>query len=400
MSVRQSPRPSARPVVAEALEARQLLHAGHPELIGSTLVIEGLAGRDRIDVKLVDNKKTVSATINGVTETFQARRVAAVRVLGQGGKDRITIKGSLGRLPVTLSGGDGNDLITGNRDSEIINGDGGRDTINAGAGDDRIKGGGGNDLVFAGSGNDNVVGDSGHDGLYGDAGNDRLFGKGGNDTIGGDDEDTLHLTVPANSADIFGNDRLDGGDGDDVLLGGPANETTMVGGQEFLLPNSTGRDTFTGGAGADVLDARGGDDTFTDRTGLDFVPTQQFTPAREQPGDAHTHAIIQIHLGPDANSPAFVVPHAIGRYSSGLADLHTHNGTTEPAGRIHYESPDHSGYTLAEFFQAWGITFGADRVGRFASSDHSIRMEVNGAANNQFGAYAPQNGDTIRIFID
>ena len=105
-------------------------------------------------------------------------------------------------------------------------------TLSGGNGNDLMFGGGGEDSLSGGNGNDTIYGMDGHDLLSGGNGSDLLFGGAGNDRLYGDN----------------GDDRLDGGDGNDLLAGG------------------NGSDTLAGGAGADlfVFGKGGGPDTVLD----------------------------------------------------------------------------------------------------------------------------------------
>lgn len=200
----------------------------------------------------------------------------------------------------TLTGTDGSDSITGTaQDDEIFAGpDSGpfaANALGAGAGDDFLYGLGGSDKLFAGEGNDYADGGEGNDFLYGDfineyphdGGDDFLFGGAGNDRLQGG----------------AGDDILEGGAGNDFIVGGPpsansrvfydtaryatatsgvtvdlrittaqntfgAGTDTITGvlnltGSSFndVLTGNDRYNTFVGGAGDDVLDGQGGDDT-------------------------------------------------------------------------------------------------------------------------------------------
>lgn len=113
----------------------------------------------------------------------------------------------------------------------IIYGTGGSDTLQGSIGSDTIYGyaeGTDPDLE---TGNDTIYGGNGRDTIYGGGGNDTLYGGNLNDTLyGGAGDDHLY------------------GDGDnDILDGGEGNDTLWIGG------NSTGIDTFRGGAGSDTV---------------------------------------------------------------------------------------------------------------------------------------------------
>ncbi|MCQ1570726.1 Ig-like domain-containing protein [Neorhizobium galegae] len=88
--------------------------------------------------------------------------------------------------PITLEGGNGNDILGGSNSADIINGGDGSDEIWGGAGADQINGGTGSDNITGGLGNDTIDG-----------------GAGG---------DTFNYTVGD------GIDTLDGGSSSDLLL--------------------------------------------------------------------------------------------------------------------------------------------------------------------------------------
>jgi hypothetical protein len=127
------------------------------------------------------------------------------------------------RLPVTASGGTGNDTIATGQ---------GNDTLDGGSGTDTLRGGAGSDTVTYASATAPVTA-----ALGGSAGNGA---SGENDTIAADVE------------------NLTGGPGDDTLTGD---------GGPNVLSGGAGNDTLDGGAGADTLDGGAGNDTFAARDG-------------------------------------------------------------------------------------------------------------------------------------
>ncbi len=72
-------------------------------------------------------------------------------------------------FPVTLTGGNGKDLLEGN---------GATDTLDGGPGDDKLTGSGGGDVLAGGDGDDELQGGAGRDRLDGGAGNDLLHPDG------------------------------------------------------------------------------------------------------------------------------------------------------------------------------------------------------------------------------
>jgi hypothetical protein len=150
-------------------------------LKNGTVTVTGTAARDVIRVTLDPDHVVVDFGFNGTVDAqFRRSRVQRVRVLGAEGDDGMSVDGSgVGDLPVTMSGGGGNDFVGvvgnigdfGTDDVPVtMSGGGGKDdflaaapgpvTIQAGAGDDRVDGGGagtGQETISLGDGNDRFV---------------------------------------------------------------------------------------------------------------------------------------------------------------------------------------------------------------------------------------------------
>ncbi len=166
-----------------------------------------------------------------------------------------TLSASRPSIKVSLTGTDGDDILTGGArndtlrggdGSDILRGLGGHDVLYGDAGNDWLQGGAGNDRLYGGDDNDILMGGNGNDMLYGDAGNDILMGENGNDILhGGDGNDYI---TGGN-----GNDRLYGGDGNDTLVGGAGNDLLYGGNGDDILMMGPGRDVATGGAGRDTF---------------------------------------------------------------------------------------------------------------------------------------------------
>ena len=172
----------------------------------------------------------------GPTDAFVSHypvgEVQSITVQALDGDDSVDIAPGLG-IPVTASGGAGNDVISDGDGSNTLNGDGGNDQIFAGAGDNTVADGTGDDLVdlsqnsFAlsyttGGGNDTVLGSPFDDAITGSSGADRLEGRNGDDTLDGN---------PGND-ELFGQEGSDtivwnNGDGSDIIAGG-AGESDLV----------------------------------------------------------------------------------------------------------------------------------------------------------------------------
>ncbi|CDZ30880.1 DUF5801 repeats-in-toxin domain-containing protein [Neorhizobium galegae] len=106
--------------------------------------------------------------------------------------------------PITIEGGEGNDVLGGSNSADIISGGNGNDLISGLGGNDILEGGAGSDEIWGGAGNDQINGGSGIDNITGGLGDDAIDGGIGGDTF--------------NYAIGDGVDTIDGGTESDVLL--------------------------------------------------------------------------------------------------------------------------------------------------------------------------------------
>lgn len=207
-------------------------------------------------------------------------------------------------VDLTISTGDGDDVITGGAGNDVIDGGLGSDgitqtvdgfqglsdasaagagtdsltsieraTLNGGAGDDTIGAtaftgdltvstGNGDNLVNSGSGNDLVIGGLGSDTLNGGGGADTLFGSGGKDSLNGGLGDDVLKGQGATGDSLeggAGNDFIDGGSGVDFVVATSTGNITLTNTQLFAdgIDNLTRieRAILTAGDGNDVIDA-------------------------------------------------------------------------------------------------------------------------------------------------
>ena len=416
-------------VTVEGLEPRRMLTAVLSAK--GTLVVEGTSHGDTIVISR-DPKRTtkILATVNGVGVKFPSDSVKRIEMYGDGGSDVITLNDSLGVISArgaSLYGGDGDDTLVGGLASAVFDGGNGFDSIRGSSRSDEIYGGLANDTLIGGKGddlingegNDDVIyGSAGNDLLYGDGGNDTIFGEDGNDTIGGDGEDRFTLSGLGAPAGITGNDSLVGGNGDDWITGGDESAT--------LHDQDNGKDTLTGGAGNDVLDARVGiansgnlADVITDRAGGDVVPMEDYTrpatPAEVALGEdayaVHAHAVIHLNITVGGVQRTVAIPAGLGDFVDPNVNdtgprVHTHSDDTSV---IHMHDLDPHVFTLGEFFRNWGVTISATNVGRYqAARGHTLTITVthgNGTTEtiaNPYtylvqGADDPTQGDQITV---
>jgi Ca2+-binding RTX toxin-like protein len=219
-----------------------------------------------------------------------------IEMLGLGGNDNLSLDEANGPLPrADLFGGDGNDTLTGGSGADELFGQAGNDTLSGKGGDDLLFGGDGNDILIGGAGTDQVFGQSGDDRMIwnpGD-GSDVNEGGAGTDTVevnGGNSSETF--TTMANGTRVRfdrtdpapftldigttenlvlnangGNDTFTSGNGLANLIqitvdGGPGNDRLNGGDGNDVLIGGDGNDVIDGGRGNDVVIMGAGDDTF------------------------------------------------------------------------------------------------------------------------------------------
>lgn len=158
------------------LSARRLEVAG---AFAASVDVDGGAGVDAPHATLVGDDDN----------NYLAARGCVIRILGEGGRDRIVANYRGGsEAPqfdcaprTTVLGGAGPDSIDGSRGRDRLFGNGGSDRILGQQKADHLDGGAGNDWLIASSGNDRLVGGAGSDVLDGNHGRDRVDGSAGRD---------------------------------------------------------------------------------------------------------------------------------------------------------------------------------------------------------------------------
>jgi Ca2+-binding RTX toxin-like protein len=308
-----------------------------------TLFVHGTAGDDQIS--LVDFDLSTNVRVNASNQTFADADFDKIIVRALNGNDYLSLEYL--RTPtqvdagegkdvvvakstnVSVTGGNGNDLLYLNEDSRapIFDGGAGSDEIVTDESSDidlldlnlyptvenarlwqgtvignalnnglevrvggTLLGNGGNDSLYAGSaalpvymdggeGNDSMTGGDANDTLVGGAGSDRLEGRGGNDTVDYSAR-TANLTIGIGTLADDGeagekdNVYLDietilGGSGNDTIRGGAANNLLVGNGGNDSLFGNFGNDTLQGGGGNDALDGGSDADTLDGGDGTD-----------------------------------------------------------------------------------------------------------------------------------
>jgi hypothetical protein len=272
---RKSADPVGRPPRhLEALETRCLLasslNAGLLDIAGdnqaNVIDVTLNTGTNRIEV-LIDGLNTDPANPTG----YDPNDVQTIRIRGLRGNDTISVDNAL-TLPATITGEQGNDLISGGGGDEFIDGGQGNDSVSGGDGADTIVGGAGADSLEGANGADSILGGAGNDILVGGDNEDTIHGGAGNDSIaGGDGADSIigfagrdSLFGEAGDDTIdggAGNDSIDGGADDDIIFGGAGLDTISGADGDDLLLGGNGNDQLTGGLGSDILAGEGGNDS-------------------------------------------------------------------------------------------------------------------------------------------
>jgi Ca2+-binding RTX toxin-like protein len=308
--------------VFQSLEERRMLSAS---VQAGVLTVVGTDANDTISVGLnaTDNTK-LDVNLNGTVSSFAllnagTAAITGINISGGNGDDKISIDQTNGgiTLPVTLSGGNGQDSLSGGAGNDVLSGGNGTDVLAGGDGNDSLSGGNGKDMLDGGLGT-NVL-DQGKDkktktpkpkhgkggGGHSDGGSD-----GGHDVTGtasvilgklvvlgtsGDDTITVSLNATDNTKlDVNINGTISsfalnnadatpaitgiavfGGAGNDKVTidqvnGGITLPATLVGGNGMdTLTGAAGNDLLVGGNDDDVLVGGDGNDTLIGGGGTD-----------------------------------------------------------------------------------------------------------------------------------
>jgi Ca2+-binding RTX toxin-like protein len=141
------------------------------------LVLAGSPGDDRITIELSADGRSYeieSATpleVGGSVCTHPGKRpeallceagaIAGFEINTGAGNDTVTL-GRTVPVPVTIRGGEGDDVLTGGAGNDKLIGGPGNDELNGRAGNDMLLGGPGDDILIGGPGEDKLIGGPGH----------------------------------------------------------------------------------------------------------------------------------------------------------------------------------------------------------------------------------------------
>ncbi len=276
--------------VCQALEVRALLSAS-AVFVPATGVLT-VTGDAQNNALTVGRDTAGDITVNGGAVKISGGsatvgNVSLIQVFGEAGNDTISIDETNGALPrANLFGGDGNDTLIGGS---------GADQLFGQAGNDTLLGMGGIDLLFGGDGNDILTGGAGNDQVFGEGGNDQMVWNPGDGTDlneGGDGIDTV-VVNGGNGAEVFTAtangtrvrfDRtspapfsLDIGTSENLVLNANGGDDTFTAGNglagliNLTVDGGAGNDTLTGGDGNDTLIGGDGNDVINGGRGNDVV---------------------------------------------------------------------------------------------------------------------------------
>jgi hypothetical protein len=181
-----------------------------------------------LTANLANNGTAIHASAdNSHALTVALSSVKSIQITGGSAADYIYVDQNI-KLPVTISGGGGNDAVRGGGGKNTIYEGSGNNWISARGTTNYVQVGDGNNVVLGANGNDTIIAGNGNDSLDGAGGNDSITAGNGNDTITGD----------------AGNDTITTGNGRDSVNGGLDNDVLKVG---------TGADTVVPGSGTNSI---------------------------------------------------------------------------------------------------------------------------------------------------
>lgn len=186
-------------------------------------------------------------------------------------------------------GANGADYVAGNSLANILYGDsaatgaGGNDTLDGAEGNDTIYGGAGNDTINGGEGNDRLLGGDGNDTLQGVLGTDTLEGGAGADVLSGGSDPYDRLSYAGSNAGVqvsltYGVTTTGAGghaQGDQISgfrsITGSRFADVLIDTDVGTLAFGYNESEFDGGAGNDLLNTGGGNDTGLGGAGNDTI---------------------------------------------------------------------------------------------------------------------------------
>ena len=133
---------------------------GNPDGAVDSVTVNGSQGDDHINIGGDSGGVRVTGLHTTVSIFNMDVGVDPLTINGQGGNDTINAQSLRGNtMPLTINGGDGDDVITGSDGADLILGGRGNDTVRMGAGDDMFvwNPGDGSDTVDGQDGKDTMI---------------------------------------------------------------------------------------------------------------------------------------------------------------------------------------------------------------------------------------------------
>jgi Ca2+-binding RTX toxin-like protein len=146
----------------------------------NNIVALGIVGTPQDDLLTVRSlgANVLEVQLNENVSTVLIDQVTTVRIDGLAGDDRMVLRldDDMRALDIRIYGSEGNDTIHGSDHDERVYGGEGNDWINANGGGDIVYGESGHDRLFGGDGKDYISGGAGVNVIRGEGGKDILIG--------------------------------------------------------------------------------------------------------------------------------------------------------------------------------------------------------------------------------
>ncbi len=232
-----------------------------PVIIGSLVVRVGSSG-DAVHIEGF-NPADLSAPIgieqfqfaDGTSLTYDQLIARGFELVGTANDD--TLNGQ--EIYRTVSGLDGDDILTGGDIDNVLRGGKGRDVLSGNGGSDQLIGESGDDVLRGGDDNDVLSGDGGNDSLEGEDGDDVLVGGAGDDQLlGGDGSDIYRFNIGDGLDSLF--DSGSSADTDTVRFG------SGITSDSISLSSQVGQIIIKVGAGSDGIQSGSVFDVFGSQT--------------------------------------------------------------------------------------------------------------------------------------
>ncbi|MEF8756315.1 MAG: Calx-beta domain-containing protein [Accumulibacter sp.] len=218
------------------IENGRILASGAANLTGNALdnLLDAGTGNNLLDG--AGGNDTLSYLYGASSGVSVSLAILGAQATGGSGSD--TIAGI-----ENLSGSTYDDTLTGDGNANRLNGAQGNDFLNGGAGNDSLDGGAGNDTLWGGTGADSLSGGDGSDAYYIDNAGDSVTESNANPATGGIDQVFSSLAAYTLGANV-------------------ENGRILATGAASLSGNALANLLYAG-AGANVLNGAGGNDTLS-----------------------------------------------------------------------------------------------------------------------------------------